>query len=121
MEPREFVENALTSIVQGIQSAQGAEGCGGLIAPAKIGSHEFPKKSGVVHAATIVSTVAKFDVAVTASSTKSGSIDGKIKILVVEAELDGRLERKSEMISRIQFSVPVLMPENPRAWHEEKS
>jgi hypothetical protein len=119
MELKDFVESALVSIVRGIQSAQRVEGCGGLIAPDAIGGHDFPTESGVYHSARIVSTTVKFDVAVTAGTTVSGSGGGKAKILVANASVDGKLEHNRETVSRVQFSVPVLMPTNPREWHTE--
>ena len=49
----------------------------------------------------------------------SASGEGKAKILVANASVDGKLEHSNEVVSRVQFSVPLLMPINPREWHTE--
>jgi hypothetical protein len=119
MDLREFVRTSLTDIVSGISDAQRTEGVGGLIAPDGIGTHQFAVDSGAVNETRIVSTVVKFDVAVTAEHTKSGSGGAGIKIAVVEAKLGGEIEAKDSRVSRVQFSVPILMPQNPRDWSKE--
>jgi hypothetical protein len=119
MDVREFIRDVLVDIVEGVKEAQNREGVGGYIAPDAIGGHEFPKESGVHHQARIISTVVKFDMAVTAESAHSGGAGGKVRIAVVEANLGGALESKNTQVSRIQFSVPLLMPRNPREWHTE--
>ena len=43
----------------------------------------------------------------------------KVRIDVVDADLGGKLEAKNTQVSRIQFSVPILMPKNPRDWAKE--
>ena len=119
MEIREFVKDVLSDIVEGIQDPQKREGVGGYIAPDAIGGHTFPADSNVFHEARIVSTVVKFDMAVTAETSKGGGGGGKVKVAVAEANLGGQPEAKNTQVSRIQFSVPVLMPRNPREWHSE--
>src|SRR5215813_10477735 len=94
MDLREFVHGALKDVVLGIQDAQREEGIGGYIAPKSIGGHEFPKDSGVSFRARIVSTVMKFDVAVTAERGKKGGGTAGVRIAVVEAKLGGEGQSK---------------------------
>ncbi len=119
MEIREFVRDVLVDIIEGIKEAQKREGAGGYIAPDAIAGHKFSADSGVHHESRITSTVVKFDMAVTAETSKSGGGSGKIRIAVVDADLGGKLEAKNTQVSRIQFSVPVLMPKNIRDWANE--
>jgi hypothetical protein len=118
MDLREFVHGALKDVVLGIRDAQREQGIGGYIAPKGIGGHDFPKDSGVTFRAKIVSTVMKFDVAVTAERGKKGGGTAGVRIAVVEAKLGGEGQSKDTTVSRVQFAVPILMPPNPQAWSE---
>ena len=118
MDLREFVHGALKDVLLGIQDAQREEEIGGYIAPKAIGGHEFPKDSGVTFGARIVSTVMKFDVAVTVERGKKGGGTVGVHISVVEAKLGGEGQSKDTTVSRIQFAVPILMPANPQKWSE---
>ena len=119
MEVQEFVQSVLVEILKGIREAQKKTGVGKYIAPDAIGSHSFPEDSGVQHESRIISTVVKFDMAVTAETTKGGGGEAKVRIAVIDADFGGKLEAKNTQVSRIQFSVPILMPKNPRDWAEE--
>lgn len=121
MEVQEFVRDVLLDIIQGIKEAQRGPGVGGYIAPDGIGTHRFPQDSGVANETRIISTVVKFDMAVTAETSKQGGGGTKVRIAVVDADLGGRLEARNTQVSRIQFSVPILMPKNPRDWSNENS
>jgi hypothetical protein len=116
MDLREFVHGALKDVVLGIQDAQREQGIGGYIAPKGIGGHEFPKDSGVTSQSRIVSTVMRFDVAVTAERGKKGGGSAGVRIAVVEAKLGGEAQSQDTTVSRIQFAVPILMPANPQEW-----
>jgi hypothetical protein len=99
MDLREFVHGALKDVVLGIQDAQ--------------------REQGVTFRAKIISTVMKFDVAVTAERGKKGGGSAGVRIAVVEAKLGGEAQFKDTTVSRIQFAVPVLMPPNPQSWGQE--
>jgi hypothetical protein len=115
MDLREFVHGALKDLVLGIQDAQKEEGIGSYIAPEGIGSHQFPANSGVSHSSRFISTVMQFDVAVTAERGKTGGGTAGIRIAVVEAKLGGEAETKDTTVSRVRFSVPILMPRQDSA------
>jgi hypothetical protein len=121
MDLREFVHGALRDVVLGIQDAQREQDIGGHIAPKSIGGHSFPEDSGVSFSGRIVSTVMRFDVAVTAEQGKTGGGAAGLRITVVEAKLGGEVQVKDTTVSRIQFAVPILMPPNPQAWAQESS
>jgi hypothetical protein len=120
MNLQEFVTASLTDILNGIIEAQRTAGIGGLIAPDGIGTHQFAKDSGVVHDQRVTSTVVKFDIAITVEQSKSGGGGAGIRIAVVEAKLGGEMQAKDTHVSRLQFSVPILMPLNQRNWAEER-
>jgi hypothetical protein len=113
MDLREFVSGALKDVVLGIQDAQQQGEVGGCIAPALIGSHQFPADSGVSHSGRLISTVMRFDVAVTAERGKTGGASAGVRIAVVEAKLGGDAQFKDTTVSRVQFAVPILMPKGP--------
>ncbi|MCX7355715.1 MAG: hypothetical protein NTY59_12970 [Alphaproteobacteria bacterium] len=119
MDLREFVSATLRDIAFGIQDAQKIDGVGGLIAPSSIGGHELPADSGVTNNSRITSTVVKFDVAVTAEETAAGGAKAGVKVLGLSAGVGGDLTAKSGTASRVQFSVPLVMPKNNRNWSTE--
>lgn len=48
-----------------------------------------------------------FDVAITTKSTAEAQGQGQLQIVVAEVNLDGKLSRENERISRIKFTVGV--------------
>lgn len=119
VELKQFITETLRDIVEGIQEAQAIEGVGGLIAPKGIGGHTFSPESGVYHQAQIVSTVVKFNVAVTAETADAAKGHGGIKILAFGGGIEGQVSSKESAVSHIQFPVPLVMPPNKRTWHNE--
>ena len=115
MDLENFVKSTLVSIIGGIKQAQQSDS-GGLIAP-QVGGHSFPP-NGVNNDQGVVSTVVQFEVAVSAEDTKSA--DAKAGIKVLSAQLGGSLEteNKNSNISKIKFSVPLVMPINQKKWCE---
>ncbi len=111
MDLREIIQNSLTDIIHGVQAAQKIEGCEGLVCPQYFADKKFPAESGVVAGHREVATVVRFDVAEMARKTTALDAKGMSKIIVVDASLDGKLENRSETTSRIQFSVPIQMPQ----------
>jgi hypothetical protein len=119
MELKEFVRSVLVDLLSGIQEAQKTDGVGGFIVPAGIGGHDYPEGRGVTTKALITSTVVQFDVAVTAEDSERTSGQGGLRVAVLQAGVEGESTSKDVRISRVQFSVPVLLPASPRQWHVE--
>ncbi|WP_417602023.1 hypothetical protein [Pararhodobacter oceanensis] len=70
--------------------------------------------------------IIEFDVAVTAASESVGGGKAGLRIFSAEAGLEGKHERRSEEISRVRFSIPiVLAPSNAerknRDQHDQES
>lgn len=54
----------------------------------------------------------EFDVAVSASSDSTGGGKASLKILSVEAGINGEHRRLSEEVSRVRFSIPLTLPKS---------
>ncbi len=66
--------------------------------------------------------VIDFDIAVTASGETGGGGKAGLKILSVEAGMDGKHTQRNEEISRVKFSIPVsLPPSNAESLNREKA
>ena len=109
---KDFISKTLQDIVGGIVEAQSAEGVGSYIAPSMIGSHTFAPESGVANNSRYTSTVAKFDVAISAEAGSAAGVQAGFRVVVFSAGANAQLQERSSTVSRIQFSVPVLMPPN---------
>ena len=73
MEVQEFVRDVLLEIVKGIKEAQSEPGVGGYIgAGSNRWANSVRSDFGVSFSARIVSTTVKFDMAVTAETSKQG-------------------------------------------------
>jgi hypothetical protein len=110
----DFIAQALTSIVQGIQKGQ-ASPVGDHIAPLIQGESRnqhgnFHLKGDTANQATIV----QFDVQVATEAQKEGGgvVKGGFKLYVVDVELggDGKLSSKTSHLHRLQFAIPVKIP-----------
>jgi hypothetical protein len=111
MELKEFITQTLRDIVTGIKEAQESKDIGESVAPNSIGKIPFSPESGVFMTknSSSVATVVRFDVAVTAESEKSGKGEGKVRVFGFGGGVEGQLRSKDTTLSRIQFSVPVVL------------
>ena len=118
MELDEFVKVALVNVLSGIRDAQNEEGIGAFIVPGDDGGHEYPMNARVSSSARLKSTIIDFDVAVTVENTDKSTGSGGLKIAGIGAGLKGELASKDTKVSRIQFGVPILLPQSQKKWHE---
>ncbi len=117
MELDEFIKAVLTKIVSGIREAQKVENVGAFIVPSNIGGHDYANHPRVSTKALLSSTIVDFDIAVTVEDSASTSGGGGLKIAGVGANIEGNSLSKDTRVSRIQFAVPVLLPESQKEWH----
>ena len=113
MDLKDFVSKSLLSIVEGVAEAQAKAGdLGAQINPgglmrniAKVEDNSIWDKRTNNYARTV-----KFDVAVTAED--GTATNAKIGVLsgVFNLGAGGASENKNAVVSRLQFSVPVLFP-----------
>lgn len=119
MELKDFVRSVLANVIMGVREAQEMEGVGGFVVPAGIGGHDYPNHSRLHNQALITSTIVDFDIAVTAEDTEATSGRAGLKVAVFGAGVLGESASKDVQVSRIQFAVPILLPESKRQWHVE--
>lgn len=115
----EFVKTALVNILSGVRAAQDTDGIGAFIVPSGIGGHAYANHPRVLNAARLTSTIVDFDIAGTVEEGSSVAGGGGLKIAVIGAKLEGHTSSKDTSVSRIQFAIPMLLPESPKQWHEE--
>jgi hypothetical protein len=110
VELKDFIAGTLRDILTGIKEARESKDIGEFVAPDSMAKIQFPPDSGVFKSPSSVATVVKFDVAVTAESEKSGKGEGKIKVFGIgSADVGAQVSSKDTTLSRIQFSVPVVL------------
>jgi uncharacterized protein YbaR (Trm112 family) len=119
MELDEFVKTVLVQVLSGVREAQKDPAVGAFVVSGKDGGHELPNNSRVSSGARLKSTIIDFDVAVSVESSDKVSGSGGLKIAGIGGQVGGELSSKDTRVSRIQFGVPILLPQNERNWHEE--
>ena len=119
MELKDFVRSVLSNIVTDLREAQRIDSVGAFIVPAGIGGHEYAEHPRVSMKSGISSTIVDFDIAVTAEDSKSIGGKGGIRIASFGASAEGEAESKDTHVSRIQFAVPILLPESKTGWFQE--
>ena len=118
MKLSEFVQEVLTEIVAGIRAAQTVDG-GAYVVPSGDGGHEYAKHPRVSSSARLKSTIVDFDIALTVEESNKGAGAGALKVFGIGVNINGELTSRDTTVSRIQFAVPILLPESQRQWHEE--
>ncbi len=96
MELKKFIKSTLIDICEAIDEAKKASIETAAIAPGTV-------KGKPVDKGQLVS----FDIMVTASNSAQGEGKGKIEVLALGANLDGKVSSEKENTNRIQFQVPV--------------
>lgn len=113
MQLEEFVAESLTQLARGIKAASVAvTEAGGVVNPStreKPGGRDFNTRLGMVPVVEV-----EFDVAVSASGTE-GSKAG-LGVVVAAFALGGSTHETTtdEQVSRLRFTVPVVLPPGPR-------
>jgi hypothetical protein len=108
MDLKDFVEQSLTQIMDGIKAAQAKTDHGGLISPAII--HYGSVSNGIQSDAGEYPEMIDFDVAVTAergTGTKGGL---GLVVGAITLGTSGQSDEKNSSVSRIRFRIPVLLP-----------
>jgi hypothetical protein len=114
MDLRDFVAQTLSQIAGGVKDAQALAGdVGAIVNPRLTTSHEQASKQGLLSADDMFVPIVQFDVAVTvieSSGTKGGIgvFAGAINLGSV-----GQSQAENSSVSRIKFSVPLALPNNP--------
>jgi hypothetical protein len=118
MELNEFVQEVLTQIITGIRGAQAASG-GAYVVPGGDGGHDYARHPRVSSSGRLKSTIVDFDIALTVEESGKAGGSGGLKVFGMGANIEGEKASRDSTVSRIQFAVPILLPESQRKWHEE--
>lgn len=109
MELKDFIDNALTQIMEGVGSAQKKiDEFGGVINPQMHGGKQV--QLGLLYTSEGSASIVKFDVALSViegTDTKAG-----ISVLggAVNLGASGQTTNENSVVSRLEFSVPIVLP-----------
>jgi hypothetical protein len=106
MDLKDFISNSISEIAEAIQIAdEKLKPIGGMANP---GTHTDKMVGRFVAPRTTLN----FDVALSASKIGEGGAGVKGSIFVVEASLGGKGKMSSETISRLSFSLDIVLPQD---------
>lgn len=111
MELKEFIKTALADITDAVSELQQELKNGAIISP----SMPSPIASSTVKDPQnykidrLISKI-DFDVAITIDSSDNTEVGGKVGIQVFSAKIGGTNESHTENVSRMTFSIPVVLP-----------
>jgi hypothetical protein len=112
VELSDFERDTLVQIVRGIRAAQAMPEVGKCVPEGEIQAFAFPHEFGVVQGFHNIGTAVKFDVAIVAERNTEAGAKAEIGVGVLEAAIGGSKGGRQASTSRIQFAVPLLIPEN---------
>lgn len=111
MELKEFIKTALTDITNAVSELQGELQNGAIVSPSMPNSVsnvtvKDPQNDKINR---LISKI-DFDVAITVGNTDNTEVGGKVGIQIFSAKLGGNNENHTENVSRMTFSIPVVLP-----------
>ena len=124
MELKEFIKTVLSDITNAVSELQAELQNGAIVSP----SVPNPIANVTVidpQDDKINRPISKidFDVAITVGSTDNIEAGGKVGIQIFSAKLGGNNENHTENVSRITFSVPIVLPnthvKNRAEWNKK--
>jgi hypothetical protein len=114
---KQFIVSAITDIATAVEEADAAiKDKRGLVNP---GTHRPPaggqqRPLPESHRTFVAPrTTLNFDIAVSADSTEKGDLGGRARIWVVEAWIGSESEASNKTVSRLTFSIDVVLPHDP--------
>ena len=109
MELKEFIKTTLTEIVEAVKETQETvKDMGATIVPTM--PHAIATKTICVDENNLLISQVDFNVAVTAGSSNTLNGDAKAGIRVLSTSIKGQTEERNEVVSRVAFSIPVILP-----------
>ena len=109
MELKEFIKTTLTEIVEAVKETQATvKDMGAIVAPTM--PHAIATKTICVDENNLLISQVDFNVAVTAGSSNTLNGDAKAGIRVLSTSIKGQTEERNEVVSRVAFSIPVILP-----------
>lgn len=111
MELKQFIHETLVQIAQGVHEAQrGVASTGARISPATDANSAAVRERFVYVPRVGFVEKVTFDVAVTTTESESSSGGAGILVASIGLGVRGESGAASEAVSRISFSIPVLLP-----------
>lgn len=110
MDLKDFIQQTISGIVEASVELQAKYEARGVIVnpPVSVKEPDLYEHSEIGHRFRRVEVV-EFDVAVTAAKESSGGGKAGLKIFSAEIGADGRHSRTSEEVSRVKFSIPIVL------------
>ena len=110
MDLKDFIKETIVGIVEASRELQERFEKEGVIInpPVSLKERDLYEHGDTRHKYRRVETV-EFDVAVTASTESSGGGKAGLKVLSFDAAAEGRHSRQSEQVSRVRFSLPLVL------------
>ena len=110
MELKDFVKNVITDITEAVSELQGELTNGAIVSPSI--SNPIVTKTVIDpndHSNRLISKI-NFDVAITAGSSDKTEGSAKAGIQIFSARIGDSGEEHTENVSRITFTIPVVLP-----------
>ena len=111
MELKEFIKTALTDITDAVSELQEELTNGAIVSPSVPNpvsnvTVKDPQNDKINRPISKID----FDVAITVGNTDNIEAGGKVGIQIFSAKLGGNNENHTENVSKIAFSIPVVLP-----------
>jgi hypothetical protein len=114
MQLSEFVAETIRAIVAGIVNAQGAAAeAGAVVNPDGVIRSKGDDSPCLIGDARMIREV-EFDVAVTAGDSEKSGVGGGVTLSVLSFGAKSESERRDSTVTRVRFSVPLVLPKPPR-------
>jgi hypothetical protein len=118
MKLDQFISETLKSLIKGIKDAQDFAKQNGATINPEIENRELAKNANVIffedRDGAIGVSIVDFDIAVTASSEQGADLGAGINVLSLNIGGNKNEKQIEETISRIKFSVNVVLPSDPK-------
>lgn len=111
MELKEFIKTAITDITEAVSELQEELDNGAIVSPSlpnpiSNGTIKDPDNDKVNRRISQID----FDVAITVGDTATKEAGGKLGIQILSAKIGGESQTHTENMSRLSFSIPVVLP-----------
>lgn len=118
MELKEFIKTALTDITDAVSELQEELTNGAIVSPSL---PEVNDRTIAIDNKNVILTQVAFDVAITAGGTDMIKGGAKGGLHVFSAAVDGSNEKRTENVSHVSFSIPIVLPQHHIKSEQEKS
>lgn len=118
MELKEFIKTAVADITNAVSELQKELRNGAIVSPSLQNNNE---STIVIDNKNMILTQVAFDVAITAGGTDTVRGGAKGGLHVFSASVDGSTEERTENISHVSFTIPIVLPQHRVRSEQEKA